>query len=174
MWTKEQIINCDKVLTGIKNSDINNEETFYYKKLVNEIGFNKLEETIKILIKEKLVFSIDERNYNIQLSDIGNFSNIIGFKSYIYLKYLIVFLLKIIPITISIIALFYSSQAVSISTENQSIKRNNKTNNIQNSVYNDSVLIVKIKDFIKHDSVFLNELKIVLKKDLLNKKIATP
>lgn len=32
MWTKEQIINCDKVLTGIKNSDFNNEETVYYKK----------------------------------------------------------------------------------------------------------------------------------------------
>ena len=83
MWTKEQIINCDKVLTGIKNSDFNNEETVYYKKLVKEIGFYRLEETVKILIIEKLVFSIDDKNYHVQLSDLGNFANIIGFKSYI-------------------------------------------------------------------------------------------
>ena len=171
MWTKEQIINCDKVLTGIKNSDFNNEETVYYKKLVKEIGFYRLEETVKLLIIEKLVFSIDDKNYHVQLSDLGNFANIIGFKSYIRLKYIVTFLLVTLPIAISIFALFYSRQAVSISRENQSYDRDNKTNNIRNSEYNDSVFIKKIKNFIKHDSVFLNELKENIKHE---KKITTP
>ena len=171
MWTKEQIINCDKVLTGIKNSDFNNEETVYYKKLVKEIGFYRLEETVKLLIIERLVFSIDDKNYHVQLSDLGNLANIIGFKSYIWLKYIVTFLLVTLPIAISIFALFYSRQAVSISRENQSYDRDNKTNNIRNSVHNDSVFINKIKNFIKHDSVFLNELKENIKHE---KKITTP
>jgi hypothetical protein len=67
-----------------------------------------------------------------------------------------------------------SYQAISISRENQSDYRNNKADIIQNSVYNDSVFIEKIKYYIKHDSIFLNELKIEMKEIIVNDKITTP
>lgn len=175
MWTKDQITKSEKLLIEINKTDFNDIENTYISKLDKEFGYTSISEIRSLLLTNKLLYSISDDNFHVKLTPLGNFALIVGMKTFVYLKYLYIFFISVIPIIISIIALLKSNEAIEkvylLPNQQQSENRNSQTDIIANFVNNDTIFIVKIKESIKQDSVFLNELKDNIKHE---KKITTP
>ncbi len=173
MATKEKIKKLRELLGHISKSDYSAEST-YLNFYGGDNQYHEMTELRAYLLREKLIFNVDKSDYHVKLTNTGEFALKYGITTYSILNVISVIFLKVIPIAISVLALYFSYNGVGSKTVKQSYDRENKSNNIQNSVYNDSVFIEKIKYSIKHDSLFLNELKIKLKEKQLNNKITTP
>lgn len=171
MLTNEQIILADKLIKRIKTFNYSTDNSYYEDLEKEGYDYFKVTESRELLVKLDLFYRTGNSDYIVKLTTEGNKAAEVGIENYFSNKEKQNKKSKA-PIIISIIALCLSAIDPAIKLKETIFPKNETKNryyqgentkehadSIISQILSDSIFIEKIENSIKHDTIFLYNLK---------------